>query len=221
MIKILFGNKPIFLCKDYKEFIDKNKLNNALIVFSLNEEKVIDYLDLLLSSDIRSMIISGDEFSNINILKKVIKNIIAGGGVVINDKKECLLIFRRGKWDLPKGKYEDDGDIIQCAIREVKEETGIQNIILEKKFYTSYHIYIENEYILKETHWYLMKTNETHLIPQLEEGITKAKWLHISNLHLLKNKTYISIYDIILKLQKHFNEKTPPIKEGRLKKSHK
>src|SRR6267154_620027 len=32
----------------------------------------------------------------------------AAGGLVQNEKNEWLIIFRRGKWDLPKGKIEGD-----------------------------------------------------------------------------------------------------------------
>jgi glyoxylate carboligase len=32
--------------------------------------------------------------------------IIAGGGVVTNAQGDLLMIFRRGKWDLPKGKLD-------------------------------------------------------------------------------------------------------------------
>ena len=53
--------------------------------------------------------------------------IIAAGGLVTNENNELLMIFRRGKWDLPKGKLDKGETIEECAIREVEEETGIGN----------------------------------------------------------------------------------------------
>ena len=53
------------------------------------------------------------------------KPMTAAGGLVINPDNEFLFIFRKGKWDLPKGKPEKDESLDDCAIREVTEETGI------------------------------------------------------------------------------------------------
>ena len=64
------------------------------------------------------------------------KQIIAAGGLVTNPHGEILWIFRRGFWDLPKGKL-DEGETIQtCVIREVQEETGLEvdNIIYLSSF---------------------------------------------------------------------------------------
>ena len=72
------------------------------------------------------------------------KKIIAGGGLVLNEKNELLMIFRRGKWDLPKGKLDDDESIEQCAMREVKEETGIANLALVKFIGITNHEYFDN-----------------------------------------------------------------------------
>jgi 8-oxo-dGTP pyrophosphatase MutT (NUDIX family) len=49
--------------------------------------------------------------------------VINPGGLVCNDDNRILLIFKRGKWDLPKGRVEGD-EYQTAALREVKEETA-------------------------------------------------------------------------------------------------
>jgi len=74
----------------------------------------------------------------------------AAGGLVINKNKEVLMIFRRGKWDLPKGKLDKGETLEECAVREVEEETGLKNISLHKHLLTTFHTYHESgKFILK------------------------------------------------------------------------
>ena len=83
----------------------------------------------------------------------------AGGGLVENEQREVLFIFRRGKWDLPKGKLDRGETLEQCAIREVEEETGVGQLQLIRFLLITEHEYVERgKKILKETHWWLMKT---------------------------------------------------------------
>ncbi len=105
--------------------------------------------------------------------------IVAAGGIVNNDENKILFQLRRGKWDLPKGKL-DPGEILEeCAVREVKEETGLQNITLGQLIGVTSHFYKENGRDLeKETHWFAMKVSgNPQLIPQLEEDITELRWV--------------------------------------------
>ena len=100
----------------------------------------------------------------------------AAGGKVLNLKNEVLFIYRFDKWDLPKGKLEKDESIEDCAIREVEEECGITNLIIENKLETTYHIFErKDKLILKISHWFLMKTNYSGALkPQIEEGISEV-----------------------------------------------
>lgn len=109
---------------------------------------------------------------------KKIKLVKAAGGIVINPMNEILFIYRNNKWDLPKGKVEKNESLELAAIREVEEETGVQNLEITNHFKTTYHIFKRNGfYRLKETFWYQMQTDfNGDLIPQTQEGITKAEW---------------------------------------------
>jgi ADP-ribose pyrophosphatase YjhB (NUDIX family) len=105
--------------------------------------------------------------------------IIAAGGIVQNENNEVLCIFRRGFWDLPKGKVEKGEKIIDAAQREVKEETGIDTQIENPDAIISFHCYVlNNKNCIKETHWFDMKLNGTNkATPQTEEDISELKWM--------------------------------------------
>lgn len=123
----------------------------------------------------------------------------AAGGLVFNEKNEILMIFRKGYWDLPKGKLDEGETLEACAVREVQEETGLNNIKLCEFLTTTYHTYLLNEQsILKPSHWYKMEHwgNET-LIPQIEEDITEIKWVSNVEAHELKDKMYPTISIIV------------------------
>ena len=75
--------------------------------------------------------------------------IIAGGGLVFNESDELLMIYRRGKWDLPKGKLDDGETINDCALREVKEETGLADVEILEAVGITYHDYFD-KYLQKE-----------------------------------------------------------------------
>jgi 8-oxo-dGTP pyrophosphatase MutT (NUDIX family) len=136
------------------------------------------------------------------------KKIIAAGGLVLNDEKELLMIFRRGKWDLPKGKLDDGEKIEDCAMREVKEETGLQKIDLEDLTGLTYHEYFDthsNEDVIKETHWFKMHApGNQQLVPQLEERIEKIEWVNDKNIGEKLNNSYTNIIEIIGKLKNGF-----------------
>lgn len=131
---------------------------------------------------------------------KSIKLIEAAGGLVRNERKECLVIFRNGVWDLPKGKIEEGEKIRRAAVREVEEECGIKVKKAGRKICKTYHVYQmrNQELALKKTHWYRMKAEgQDKLKPQKEEGITKACWFTKEKLDVLTKNTYPSIMDVL------------------------
>ena len=131
------------------------------------------------------------------------RKIIAAGGLVTNQQEELLMIFRRGKWDLPKGKLDKGETIEDCAVREVEEETGIRNIQLGRLIAITYHDYFDariKQDVTKESHWYAMKIlNEQKLIPQTEEDITDIKWVNEIDLKKCLKNSYPNIIEIVAK----------------------
>lgn len=131
------------------------------------------------------------------------KTIIAGGGLVLNQEQELLMIFRRGKWDLPKGKLDPGETIEDCAVREIKEETGLQDVILVRKLSITHHTYFDTylqENVIKETNWFLMLApGKQTLVPQTEEDITEIKWVGKRDREALLANSYDTIVDLIRK----------------------
>lgn len=136
-------------------------------------------------------------------LKIFMKKIIAAGGLVTNINNELLMIFRRGKWDLPKGKLDEGETIEECAVREVEEETGIGNLELGSLLGITYHEYFDkyvNDDVIKETHWYLMKAKgSTEAVPQTEEDIEKIIWADMDTVKKCLENSYANIIEIIQK----------------------
>ena len=127
------------------------------------------------------------------------KIIEAAGGLVSNLNNEILLMFRRGSWDLPKGKIDDGETAEIAAVREVEEETGIKNVQLLQFITTTYHTYFyKNNWALKPTHWFKMSIDtEQPLIPQTEEDIEMLEWVKKDDLAVYLKNMYPSIKDVV------------------------
>jgi ADP-ribose pyrophosphatase YjhB (NUDIX family) len=134
-----------------------------------------------------------------DVFQSLFTMIYAGGGIVVSENNELLIIKRRGKWDLPKGKAEGDESIEQTAIREVEEECHISNLEIERKLPVTYHIYkMKTTSVLKATYWYKMNyTGSDAPKPQEEEDITAVKWFSKEKLENVFENTYASVAQLI------------------------
>ena len=72
------------------------------------------------------------------------KEVNAAGGLVSNRRGDYLLIRRDGLWDLPKGHQEAGEDISVTALREVQEETGVNELELGELICVTDHCYLRN-----------------------------------------------------------------------------
>ena len=128
-------------------------------------------------------------------LFKKLPVVTAAGGMVLNPQKEVLFIYRNGRWDLPKGKIEKDESLEDGAVREVEEETGVQNLKVTRFLETTYHVFQrKGKYKLKVTYWYEMTTDYTgELIPEESEGIMKVKWKNREKAQKALKKSYANI----------------------------
>ena len=126
------------------------------------------------------------------------KEVNAAGGLVSNRRGDFLLISRNGLWDLPKGHQEAGEDISVTALREVREETGVEDLQLRDLICITDHCYLRDGiWHLKHTWWYdMLYTDPVDLTPQREEDIAKAAWVAKSSLPPFLKNTYPSIIEV-------------------------
>jgi 8-oxo-dGTP pyrophosphatase MutT (NUDIX family) len=127
------------------------------------------------------------------------QSITAAGGIVVDSAGKLLFIFRRGKWDLPKGKMEANENVELCAQREIEEETGLRNLILQKKLTDTYHVYPEKaQMVLKTSHWFLFRIQDAQqTTPQVEEDITEVRWFGRDELEMPLSNSYQNILTVV------------------------
>ena len=148
MYKVFVNEKKLSISK-YPEDIEKKLRFEGFATLEIA-------IDLLENTSCPEINVFGENIDEIwEDFSHMFKVVEAAGGVVENKNKEILFIYRIGKWDLPKGKIEKDESLENAAIREIEEETGLSELILEEFLNNTFHIYKERngEKILKTTYW--------------------------------------------------------------------
>nr|WP_184173763.1 NUDIX domain-containing protein [Rhabdobacter roseus] len=142
-----------------------------------------------------------DKSAIVDKIKGMFKVIKAAGGVVTKNHK-WLLMYRRKKWDLPKGKLDKGERSKTAALREIEEETGVK-AVLREKICTTWHTYtFNNSRILKRTKWYLLDcVDDSRMAPQAEEEIEKLEWLDPRQAQAILVNSFSSIRYVVECLQ--------------------
>ena len=184
MYKVFFNQKPIILTTTFQEQTPESPLfflkftNKKNIVAALRSKKVKQLY-----------LYHAKEEKMWALFYEIFKVIEAAGGIVRQRSSgKYLFIYRNDKWDLPKGRIEEDEAVRTAAMREVEEETGVADLAITAALPTTLHLFHRNgKYRLKKTYWYAMETDfDEALIPQEEEGIQKVEWVakeEVSNLY--------------------------------------
>jgi 8-oxo-dGTP pyrophosphatase MutT (NUDIX family) len=200
-IKIFFNDKPLFLCNAVDETIRPFvHHDDAIFIDELNAHTIKTMIHEMQQPQVHAGIFYHPDLEKLKKdFRKKFTFIQAAGGLVKNDEDRILMIFRRGYWDLPKGKLDKGEKLEDCALREVEEETGLKNTKLNFPLTVTYHTYHEGaRFVLKESHWFAMTvTGEQKLTPQTEEDILDIRWLNQSEIHLYLPKAFPLISDII------------------------
>ncbi len=198
MYKVFFNTNSITFSS--QATFEKGVENIPSTVLSGNYKLLIDRV--LEKRKLQILVVSDKLAKDWEDFKRLFILIEAAGGFVLNENKELLCIHRLGKWDLPKGKLEENEQIDECAIREVEEECGIQNLKITSPVFHTYHTYVlRGKSILKRTHWFKMTTKTQELTPQTEEDITEVIWADEKQLMDVLDNTYPNIKLVLEKFQ--------------------
>ena len=202
-IKIYFDDKPLYLCDAVDETIQPYiHHDDAVFIDELNTHTIKAMIHEMQQQQVHAGVFFHTDLSELQkAFWKKFTLVKAAGGLVLNEKKGLLMIFRRGKWDLPKGKLDSGETLEQCAVREVEEETGLKKVQLLEPLLTTFHTYHEgSKFILKESYWYTMKAEGIqNLQPQSEEDIMEIKWVTAKEAENLFQQTFSSVVDVIKK----------------------
>jgi len=200
-IKVYFSDKPLFLCDRIDSVIGPYvHHDDAVFIDELNAHTIKTMIHEIQQPHVHAGVLL---HSDLEELKKAFQKkftlIKAAGGLVKNEKDKILMIFRRNRWDLPKGKLDKNEKFEDCAIREVEEETGLKNVKLNLALIVTYHTYHEGtKHVLKESHWFSMTVaGEQKLNPQTEEDISDIKWMNQNEINSYLEKTFPLITDIM------------------------
>ena len=202
MRKIYFEKRCIIICPSGEQVLSDP---NA-VIFNMGEDSDIHSLVGMFENSgslLRIYIPSDDVDETYGKVCREFIEVNAGGGLVSNRRGDFLLINRNGLWDLPKGHQDPGEEISVTALREVQEETGIDQLELADLICVTDHCYIRNGmWHLKHTWWYdMLYTDPTDLTPQKEEDISKAAWVAKSSLPPYLLNTYPSIIEVFREYQ--------------------
>ena len=164
------------------------------VLFILHNKKLKNLTSVTITTDMYE--------ESVNYIKSKFKIIRAAGGLVYREGK-VLMIYRLGKWDLPKGKIEKKESVSEGALREVEEECNVK-VSLQAKICTTWHTYTKGEQsILKKTVWYHMDClDDSNMKPQLDEGIEEVKWMNKKELDVAFFNAFESIRHVYGKFKK-------------------
>lgn len=188
------------IVREFENIVPTSLVDDVLIM-NASFEQIDKLLKLMTDKKLKkvhSIFISSREKKKlIEYLKSKFKVVMAGGGIVAKGDR-ILLIYRKKKWDLPKGKLDSGESIEECSIREVEEETGVK-VTLGKEIAAVWHTYISNKkYVLKKTFWYAMTcADDQNMMPQKEEGIKKVEWMDTKEVRKALKESYRSIRHVV------------------------
>jgi ADP-ribose pyrophosphatase YjhB (NUDIX family) len=197
-IKIYYGSKVIKLA-NYLPLIEP--ADTMVLYYNQSEKLIYRFIDFAEHKSFSTFFLwTGTGYKEMKMhFFSFFKIIEAAGGVVRNEKNEILVIFRSGKWDLPKGKIDKRKETIkEAAFREVREETGLKALTVRRKLMTTYHLYFRKErMILKQTYWFEMfAESSSKLIPEAKEDISIVAWVKKEEIPGILKNTYHSLKEL-------------------------
>lgn len=125
------------------------------------------------------------------------KREFSAGGIVLKDGKVLLTKHSQNKhWSFPKGLIDPGQTPEEAAVREVREEGGVEAEIVEKVGYSKYVYTFGGEKIFKVVTYFLMKYKSGD--PSLHDWeVEEAGWYKVED--ALKQLTFSQDKELLKK----------------------
>jgi 8-oxo-dGTP pyrophosphatase MutT (NUDIX family) len=198
MYKVFFNDRTVILTED---FIKSFQSRYGLFYRFRNAEELDELIDFYRHlKKIDTLFIFHDDIEELrNVFRSCFHCIDSAGGLIRNGKGQLLIMRRRDKWDLPKGKLDKDENPRQAALREAEEECGLKGIRIRDQLLSTYHTYTLGEkQVLKKIYWFdMVYTGSEEPVPETREDITEIRWFRPDELAGVCADTYPSVLDVL------------------------
>ncbi len=200
--KVFINDTPLTLAHpDDKSVAHRNEKYHITTRYVGNYKIFRQYMDTLeKSTRFHSVTILHEDVQLLwEVFCQQFKVIEAAGGLIKNPDGQLLFIYRRGSWDMAKGKIDEGETPEIAAVREVLEETGIKATITDPTPTMTYHTYRDRKdlRVLKPTYWFNMYCTETNLTLQHEEDIEDAVWMTVPDFLASDKHIYLGLHDLL------------------------
>ena len=191
MITIYFtDNSLTFAPEDYTPKAGETLLTESKVT-SANLDNLFDFCNSI-------VVLSADWNAAFRRFASRFVAVEAAGGIVENELGEMLLIYRRERWDLPKGHIDAGEDALSAAIREIAEETGVVGLNFVAQIGNTLHAYnVYGKWELKLTHWFAFSCHSSSTTPQTDEDIVLAVWADREKTIECMTNSYPTIREIV------------------------
>ncbi len=197
MYKVFVSELPVYLGGGEKD----DEIDDSVKIIERDGAKNLVEQITEAQNDSAGIWIPGNAEGLFQELRKSFEWVEAAGGLVKDEKGRVLMIYRRGHWDLPKGKMEKGESVEETAIREVEEECSISDLKITKNLDPTYHTYHDKDTgtpMLKKSWLFEMRSHsDQKLFPQVEEEITEVCWMTVPEIRPITDKAYKSIVDVL------------------------
>lgn len=131
--------------------------------------------------------------------KGVVEETSAGGVVYRRTESGLVVLLIKDSyrnWGFPKGHVEEGEQPSDAALREIREETGLTDLVLHGRVQDiDWFFRFKGRLIHKTCHFFLIESPGGEATPQRSEGISAVKWLPLEE--ALQTVSYANAREVL------------------------
>ncbi|HOZ55413.1 MAG TPA: NUDIX hydrolase [Clostridia bacterium] len=158
-----------------------------------------------------------DEFDNILTRDNEFAHFTASAWAINKERTKILMIYHNiyNSWTWAGGHADGESDLLGTSIRELKEETGVENVKLLKDGIFSLEVLCVNghikrgKYVSSHVHLnltYLLEVDESEILQIKKDENSGVKWIDIEDIEKVSNEEWIKTNIFKKKLNKKIKE---------------